>query len=127
MEALVQGWTGGNMPTSTQEAAAAAAAAATEAHESVHAATHAAATAAAKAAHDATIAAATAANVAVSSPGASFGGADYLKNVGNFVAAALDPFGIDVLVEIENAKGERQTVGSVSGSSSTAASEQEKV
>lgn len=131
MEALVQGWT--NMPaaSSSQEAAAAAA---TAAHESAHAAAtaahesaHAFATSAAQAAHDAAVKAAAAAAAAGAVPtpgggsaGTSFAGSDYLKNVGNFVAAALDPFGIDVLVEIENAKGERQQVGGTNGSSAAA-------
>jgi sequestosome 1 len=55
-------------------------------------------------------------------------GADYLTNVGNFVAAALDPFGIDVLVEIENAQGERTKVGGGGGSTANAspATEPEK-
>merc|ERR1719318_1204700 len=33
------------------------------------------------------------------------GSAEYLKNVGNFVAAALDPFGIDVQVNVETPEG----------------------
>merc|ERR1712173_166488 len=34
------------------------------------------------------------------------GSAECLKNVGNFVAAALDPFGIDVQVHVETPEGE---------------------
>merc|ERR1712018_277103 len=33
------------------------------------------------------------------------GSAECLKNVGNFVAAALDPFGIDVQVNVETPEG----------------------
>merc|ERR1711963_779615 len=32
---------------------------------------------------------------------------DYLKNVGNFVAAALDPLGIDVKIDIETPEGRK--------------------
>merc|ERR1719348_600784 len=37
------------------------------------------------------------------------GGEDYLKNVGNFVAAALDPLGIDVKIDIETPEGKQST------------------
>merc|ERR1712098_165667 len=37
------------------------------------------------------------------------GGEDYLKNVGNFVAAALDPLGIDVKIDIEPPEGKQST------------------
>jgi sequestosome 1 len=50
------------------------------------------------------------------------GSAEYLKNVGNFVAAALDPFGIDVQVNVETPEGTKQEASnstSVSSSSST--------
>jgi sequestosome 1 len=59
------------------------------------------------------------ATITGAAPASSTTGSDYLTNVGNFVAAALDPFGIDVLVEIENAQGERTKVGG-GGSGSTA-------
>merc|ERR1711915_1125473 len=38
------------------------------------------------------------------------GNAEYLKNVGTFVAAALDPLGIDVQVDIETPEGQRSNV-----------------
>merc|ERR1711915_676257 len=37
------------------------------------------------------------------------GGEDYLKNVGNFVAAALDPLGIDVKIDIETPEGKQSS------------------
>merc|ERR1719273_2584233 len=35
------------------------------------------------------------------------GSADYLQNVGSFVAAALDPLGIDVKIDIETPEGRK--------------------
>merc|ERR1712170_181061 len=37
------------------------------------------------------------------------GSEDYLKNVGSFVAAALDPLGIDVKIDIETPDGKQST------------------
>merc|ERR1719234_3115397 len=37
-------------------------------------------------------------------------GEDYLQRVGDFVAAALDPLGIDVQVDVETSEGQRTTV-----------------
>merc|ERR1719233_1829394 len=50
------------------------------------------------------------------------GNADYLKNVGSFVAAALDPLGIDVQVDIETPDGNRDTVKSSTRSTSSSSS-----
>merc|ERR1711892_420105 len=50
------------------------------------------------------------------------GNADYLKNVGTFVAAALDPLGIDVQVDIETPEGNRNTVRSSTRCSSSSSS-----
>merc|ERR1719219_2206527 len=50
------------------------------------------------------------------------GSADYLKNMGTFVAAALDPYGINVQVDIETPEGKRETVSS-SRSTATSSSE----
>jgi len=62
------------------------------------------------------------------------GGQDYLQNVGSFVAAALDPLGIDVKIDIETPEGRKSchasrqtstTSASTSASTSTT-QEQEK-
>merc|ERR1712053_21682 len=50
------------------------------------------------------------------------GNADYLKNVGSFVVAALDPLGIDVQVDIETPDGNRDTVKSSTRSTSSSSS-----
>merc|ERR1740128_1195568 len=68
-------------------------------------------------AHNAATEAAAAASAAQDAHNAAFeqfatmtGSADYLKNVGSFVAAALDPLGIDVQVDIASPDGTRKTV-----------------
>merc|ERR1719187_2290138 len=56
------------------------------------------------------------------------GSADYLKNMGTFVAAALDPYGINVQVDIETPEGKRETVcssRSTATSSSSSANKEE--
>merc|ERR1719186_731609 len=60
------------------------------------------------------------------------GSAEYLKNIGEFVAAALDPFGIDVQVDIETPEGTTNTVKSstqstTSSSSSSDAGDEKKM
>merc|ERR1711887_123665 len=105
-----------NSSGSHEEAHAAASDAAKGAHDQAHAA----AQEAAAAAHEAAAAAAheAAAAAAASAAGGGMSGmtssAEYLQNVGNFVAAALDPLGIDVQVDIETPDGNRNTVKSSS-------------
>lgn len=53
-------------------------------------------------------------------------GSDYLANVGNFVAAALDPYGIDVQVDIETPDGRRQSAASFSSSFAQSEAPKEK-
>jgi len=48
--------------------------------------------------------------------------AEYLKNLGSFVSAALDPYGINVQVDIETPDGKRETVTSTANTSSSATS-----
>jgi len=50
------------------------------------------------------------------------GSAEYLKNVGNFVAAALDPFGIDVQVNVETPEGAANSATPQASNSSSASS-----
>merc|ERR1719318_486777 len=50
------------------------------------------------------------------------GSAEYLKNVGNFVAAALDPFGIDVQVNVETPEGTANSASPQPSSLSSASS-----
>jgi len=94
-----------------EEAHSAASEAAKDAHEQAHAAAHEAAYAAASAAGAAEAAGAAMSGIATP--------AEYLQNVGNFVAAALDPLGIDVQVDIESPDGTRNTVKSTSSKSET--------
>merc|ERR1712107_517505 len=88
LEAMMIGWSGEGAAGHHQahdaahQAAADAHKAAQEAHEQVH-----------KAAQEAAA--------------SMTGNEDYLKNVGSFVAAALDPLGIDVKIDIETPGGRK--------------------
>jgi len=126
-DAMMRGWMGeqpmgnpGNQSESNsatnhafehKQAHEAAFEAAQEAHEQAHNA--------ANEAHAAASAAQEAHNAAFEQFATMTGNADYLKNVGTFVAAALDPLGIDVQVEIETPEGNRNTVKSSTSSSSS--------
>merc|ERR1712227_68062 len=114
------GWSGQNMGSEEHKRAHEEAAnAAKAAHEQAHAA----AADAAKASADAS-AALNAAFEGVNLTGSE----DYLKNVGNFVAAALDPLGIDVKIDIETPEGRKscQVSSATSSSSSTTTTVQDK-
>jgi len=84
----------------------------------------------ARAAHDAAKAAHDAAHKAASEAATAAAGAQaagnfneaYLRNMGNFVAAALDPFGVNVDVSIETDDGVRTKVSSSSSSSTSSSS-----
>merc|ERR1711963_1234696 len=107
------GWSGQNMGSEEHKKAHEEAA---NAAKAAHEQTHAAAADAAKASADAS-AAFNAAFEGVNLTGSE----DYLKNVGNFVAAALDPLGIDVKIDIETPEGRKscQVSSATSSSSST--------
>ena len=119
-EAMMQGWMGeqpgqpgGAAPGAAgdhQDAHAQAQASASNAHASAHSAAQAAAQDAHSAAH-AAAQAAQAAEEAFAAAGMPEGsGEEYLQRVGDFVAAALDPLGIDVQVDVETPGGQRTTV-----------------
>merc|ERR1719273_1098147 len=97
-----------------------------EQHESATAATAAAAGATAEAA---AAASSEALNSAFEGMGMT-GSEDYLKNVGSFVAAALDPLGIDVKIDIETPEGRKSChvsrQASSASASTSAGQEQEK-
>jgi len=129
-DAMMRGWMGeqpmgnqqnqqesnnsSNHTSEHQQAHEAAFEAAQEAHEQAHnaASEAAAAAAAAQEAH----------NAAFQEFSTMTGNADYLKNVGSFVAAALDPLGIDVQVDIETPEGTRDTVKSSTRTASSSSS-----
>merc|ERR1719430_355474 len=114
-EAMMQGWMGehpqqpgaaGDHVNAHANAHAQAQASASNAHASAHSA----AQAAAQDAHSAAQAA-QAAEEAFAAAGMPEGsGEEYLQRVGDFVAAALDPLGIDVQVDVETPGGQRTTV-----------------
>merc|ERR1712088_1264773 len=119
-EAMMQGWMGeqpgqhgGATPGAAgdhQDAHAQAQASASNAHASAHSAAQAAAQDAHSAAH-AAAQAAQAAEEAFAAAGMTEGsGEEYLQRVGDFVAAALDPLGIDVQVDVDTPGGQRTTV-----------------
>jgi len=108
-EAMMRGWTGEQQPTTSQEKKK------DEEHQKTHAESVAAAHEAAKEAHERAHSAAQAASAASAAQAASAafafpplsGSEDYLQNVGSFVAAALDPLGIDVKIDIETPEGRK--------------------
>merc|ERR1711902_122686 len=112
-EAMMQGWMG-EQPGQSGGAAPGAAGDHQDAHaqaqasaSNAHASAHSAAQAAAQDAHRA----AQAAEEAFAAAGMPEGsGEEYLQRVGDFVAAALDPLGIDVRVDVETPGGQRTTV-----------------
>merc|ERR1712228_497963 len=107
LDAMMKGWAGDSSAT---EANSNPQASNSEATSSAHAGAHSAAQAAAQAAHSAAHAAASNDFAAMNNAFSGMhmtGGEDYLKNVGNFVAAALDPLGIDVKIDIETPEGRK--------------------
>merc|ERR1711963_373166 len=123
-DAMMKGWTGEGMFANNgfsgqnmgSEEHQKAHEEATNAAKAAHDQAHAAAAEAAKASADASAALNTAFEVVNLT-----GSEDYLKNVGNFVAAALDPLGIDVKIDIETPEGRKscQVSSATSSSSST--------
>merc|ERR1712117_458648 len=134
-DAMMQGWTG-EVPTSvyTTEAANKAAEEAQKAANKATADAHKAAADAHKAAHDTAHAAAQAAATAgmggLAAMNQAFqhmnmaGSDEYLKNVGNLVAAYLDPMGIDVKIDIETPDGSRTNVSSSAKTTAEATTEE---
>ena len=97
-----------------------------QAHPSTpeHAEAHQAAADAAFYAHEsAHAAAADAARAAADAVNAGKNAKDYLETIGSYVAAALDPFGIDVDIAVESPGGAKSTVSSSSSCSSSTFSE----
>jgi len=117
LDAMMKGWAGdcssteANSNPQAKDSTASNDGATPSTHAEAHSAAH-AAHSAAHAAHSAAHAAATndfaAMNNAFSGMNMT-GSEDYLKNVGNFVAAALDPLGIDVKIDIETPDGKQST------------------
>lgn len=139
VEAMMKGWMGqseqqipppGNSSQAHQEAHENAQASAEAAHESAHAAAQTAAEAAHQTAHAAAAAAAQATKAAEEALAAAgipkSSNSEYLQQVGDFVAAALDPLGIDVQVDVETHTGERTTI-KPSSSAETMEEEKEEV
>merc|ERR1712228_458404 len=109
LDAMMKGWAGDSSAT---EANSNPQASNSEATSSAHAGAHSAAHGSAQAAHSAAHAAASNDFAAMNNAFSGMhmtGGEDYLKNVGNFVAAALDPLGIDVKIDIETPEGKQST------------------
>jgi len=129
-DAMMKGWTGGTQgfpgtcdinatldPNTTpttgtpEDPHQAAHKAATEAAAAAHQAAAGAAKDAAQAAHQAASAAAAAAAANGQAPPGTTN-AEFLANIGQMVAAALDPMGINVQVDIETPEGGRATAAS---------------
>merc|ERR1712027_266946 len=108
LDAMMKGWAGdcssteANSNPQAKDSAASNDGATPSAHAEAHSAAH--------AAHSAAQAAATNDLAAMNNAFSGMtmtGSEDYLKNVGNFVAAALDPLGIDVKIDIETPDGKQ--------------------
>merc|ERR1719278_1571977 len=135
--AMMSGWTGDQQPpaNSGQEKKAEAGEAGGEDQETLHQQEHQQAMQAAlEAARLAHTEAHSEAQAGAGAAALLTGGQDYLQNVGSFVAAALDPLGIDVKIDIETPEGRKSchasrqtstTSASTSASTSTT-QEQEK-
>merc|ERR1719334_218800 len=106
---MMQGWMGGfqgpqaSTPTPERQEQG------SQSHSAAHEEAAAAAQAQAEAVHAGAQAAAQAAQAAAEAA-AGEAGSEYLQRVGDFVAAALDPLGINVQVDIESPEGERTTL-----------------
>jgi len=120
LDAMMKGWAGdcssaeANSNSQAKDSTASNDGATPSGHAEAHSAAHAAQSAAhaAHAAHSAAQAAATNDFAAMNNAFSGMtmtGSEDYLKNVGNFVAAALDPLGIDVKIDIETPDGKQST------------------
>merc|ERR1712112_635910 len=110
LDAMMKGWAGDcssaetNSNPQAKDSTASNDGATSSAHAEAHSAAH--------AAHSAAQAAATNDFAAMNNAFSGMtmtGSEDYLKNVGNFVAAALDPLGIDVKIDIETPDGKQST------------------
>merc|ERR1712145_40375 len=117
LDAMMKGWAGdcssteANSNPQAKDSTASNDGATPSDHAEAHSAAH-AAHSAAHAAHSAAKAAATNDFAAMNNAFSGMtmtGSEDYLKNVGNFVAAALDPLGIDVKIDIETPDGKQST------------------
>merc|ERR1711944_350892 len=106
MGAMMKGWAGDSTENHSNSQEKDSKASKDGAASSAHAEAHAAAHAAHSAAHAAAANDFAAMNNAFSGMNMT-GGEDYLKNVGDFVAAALDPLGIDVKIDIETPEGKQ--------------------
>merc|ERR1712064_188832 len=110
LDAMMKGWAGDSSATEANSNHQASNSEATSsAHAGAHSAAHAAAQASAQAAAHAAASNDFAAMNNAFSGMHMTGGEDYLKNVGNFVAAALDPLGIDVKIDIETPEGKQSS------------------
>ena len=113
-DAMIQGWMGPPMTGAPPTHAAAY-----SAHEAAH---KAAAEAAHKAASDAVNAATEAAGAAANAASGTAAHTAYLLNMGNLIAAALDPFDISVDVSVETPEGVRTKSSTTSSSTSSSSS-----
>ena len=135
-EAMMKGWMGEPGAAGASAASGAAGAAGAAAHEqahqeaqataeAAHAFAHSAAQSAAQDAHFAQTAAAQAAQAAQETLAAAgippSKSQEYLQRVGDFVAAALDPLGIDVQVDVETPGGQRTTASASASAGPTSA------